>query len=316
MQAGGWRLKPGHYEPDRVPPEVLRYAGTPDTLPVGSPGKVGLLELGFVRTGAGRTELAHRYQKTPLQIIRPLYYDRLRPDVPYTYLISTGGGLAQGDRHRTDLEFGPGTSAFVTTQSHTKVYRMDADYACAVANLDIGAGAFVEYLPDPLVPFAGSRLFQRTVVRLDESATLLAGETIYAGRLSRDERHEYDVLAADLEVRRPDGTLVALDRVRLVPQHRRAGGLAVLGGRDVLATLYVFTPLESAHHLGDHLHTALKAGFGDDIMFGVSALPGDTGVWLRILANDTTVVARAAMLAWGCVHELLTGHPAPVIRKV
>ena len=41
------RLRPEHYEPTRVPAEVRRHAGVPDTLGVGRPGKIGLLELGF-----------------------------------------------------------------------------------------------------------------------------------------------------------------------------------------------------------------------------------------------------------------------------
>jgi len=38
-----------------------------------------------------------------------------------------------------------------------------------------------------------------------------------AGRLARGERHDYDVFAADLELRRPGGELIAIDTVRLQP---------------------------------------------------------------------------------------------------
>lgn len=85
---GGRQLRPAHYEPDRVPHEVARYSGMPDTLATGSPGKVGLLGVEFARRGRG-TELVGQYQKWPLQIIHPLYDDQARPDLPYTYLMST-----------------------------------------------------------------------------------------------------------------------------------------------------------------------------------------------------------------------------------
>ena len=116
--------------------------------------------------------------------MRPLYFDEARPDLPYTYLLTTGGGVLHGDRHRTDLTFGPGTSAHVTTQAHTKLYRMDEGYATALVNVDVGPGAHVEIVPDPVIPYAGSRYFQRTRVTLDPTATLVYGETLYAGRLS------------------------------------------------------------------------------------------------------------------------------------
>ncbi|MGW9403563.1 urease accessory protein UreD [Arthrobacter sp. NPDC055585] len=319
--AGGYRLEPAYYEPVRVPEEVLRHAGNPVGLPVGSPGKVGILQLGFDRN-RGRTELVQHYQKSPLQIMHPLYFNQLRPDMAYTYLMSSGGGILQGDRQRTDLRFGAGTSAHVTTQAHTRIYRMDAGYATAVVNLAAEEGAYVEYLPDPVVPFADSRFYQHTSVVLDASATLLLGETVYAGRLARGERHAYDVYASDLEVRRPDGRLVALDRVRLSPKAENGedsrgngvNGLGVLAGHDVLAMLYVFTPLAPPAELADTLARAVQ-GSGGDLIFGVSTLPGDTGVWMRLVGNDTVAVAAANTAAAAAVHELLTGKQAPVIRK-
>ncbi|MEK8225311.1 urease accessory protein UreD [Oerskovia sp. M15] len=73
------------------------------------------------------------------------------------------------------MTFGPGTSAHVTTSAYTKVYRMEHDYAVAQTNIEVAADAYTEFLPDPVIPFADSRLYQRTRVTLDESATLLAG---------------------------------------------------------------------------------------------------------------------------------------------
>lgn len=309
------RLSPQRFEPARVPPEVAGHGGGGGVLGVGRPGKVGVLELAFERLGP-RTELVHHYQKAPLQIMRPLYYDEARPDIPYTYLLTTGGGVLHGDRQRTDLRFGPGTASHTTTQAHTKLYRMEQGYATALVGLDIAAEAYVEYLPDPVIPFAGSRFYQRTHVTLDPSATLVLGETLYAGRLSRGERHAYDVFASDLGVDRPDGRPVVVDRVRLVPGDGPVVGPAVLGGHDVVSTLYAVTPLAPAALIADRLHEALAEGVvGADVRFGVSTLPDDSGAWLRLLGDDTVAMATALRRAWGTVRELLLGVPAPAIRK-
>jgi urease accessory protein len=319
---GGPRLQPAYFEPDRVPVEVARYGTDPHTLRVGSPGKVGILELDFALRGEGearRTELTHHYQKSPLQIMRPLYYNPLRPDMPYTYVMTTGGGVLHGDRQRTELRFGEGASAHVTTQAHTKLYRMEAGYATAIVNLEVAAGAYVEYLPDPLIPFAGSRYYQRTAVLLHEEATLLTGETIYAGRLTRGERNAYDAYASDLEVRRPDGRPVAFDRVRLVPRDGGVGGLAVLDGRDIVSTLYAISPRVPAAELADALHGAVASvveGSDDSsARFGVSTLPGESGAWLRFIGDDTVTSLAVQAEAAAAAHELLTGTRAPVIRK-
>jgi urease accessory protein len=316
---GGSRLQPDHFEPDRVPVEVARHGTAAKTLRVGTPGKVGVLELDFAlrgEPGSERTELVHHYQKTPLQIMRPLYYNPLRPDMPYTYLMTTGGGVLHGDRQRMDLRFGAGTSAHVTTQAHTKLYRMESGYASALLNIEADAGAYVEYLPDPLIPFAGSRFYQRTAVVLHPEASLVTGEMIYAGRLTRGERNEYDVLASDFEVRRPDGRPVALDRIRLVPENGRVGGLSVLDDHDIVSTLYAISPLAPAARIAEALHDAVAAVDGDGaVRFGVSTLPDDAGAWLRLLSDDTIAALAAHRAASAAVHELLTGAPAPVIRK-
>ncbi|MFV0318894.1 MAG: urease accessory protein UreD [Microbacterium sp.] len=319
---GGARLQPAHFEPAHVPIEVARYGVDPHTLPVGSPGKVGILELGFELRGVGdeqRTDLVHHYQKSPLQIIKPLYYNPHRPDMPYTYIVATGGGILHNDRQRTDLTFGPGTSAHVTTQAHTKVYRMESGYATALVNLDVADGAYVEYLPDPVIPYVDSRLYQRTAVTLHPGATLVTGETVYAGRLTRGEHHDYAAFASDFEVRRPDGSPVAFDRARLVPHDGDVAGPAVLGGRDIVASLYVLTPQVKAAEVAEALHTAAAtalAGAEDDAaLFGVSVLPGDAGAWLRYVGDDTITSAEVQRTAAAAAHELITGRPAPLIRK-
>ena len=319
---GGPRLQPAHFEPSRVPVEVARYGVDAHTLAVGAPGKVGILELEFALRGAGddrRTELVHHFQKSPLQIMKPLYFNELRPDMPYLYLLTTGGGILHNDRQRTDIVFGEGTSAHITTQAATKVYRMESGYATSLVNLDVAAGAYVEYLPDPLIPFRDSRFYQRTAVTMAPDASLVAGETVYAGRLSRGERNAYAAYASDFEVRRPGGAPVAFDRVRLVPRNDSVGGAAVLGDRDIVASLYVVSATRPAREIADALHDAadgvVRASDDDSARFGVTTLPGDTGAWLRFVGDDTITSTAVQTAAAAAAHELLTGAAAPRIRK-
>ncbi|MFI5859967.1 urease accessory protein UreD [Streptomyces sp. NPDC051546] len=311
------RLEAAHYEPPRVPLEVLRHSSVPDTLGVGRPGKVGLLELGFERVG-GRTELVRHYQKSPLQIMRPLYFDPYRPDLPVTFLMSTGGGVIQADRLRTDLSFGPGTAGHVTTQAATKVYRMEHDYAVAQTFLTAGADAYVEYLPDPVIPYVDSRFYQRTVITADPTATVLVSETVLTGRLAHGERNAYQVFASDFELRRPGGELVALDTVRLEPGRipgrdgASVDGPAVLAGRSVMACFFAVSPLAPARELADLMHATLAAG---GLPYGVSVLPQDCGAWVRVLGEHTEAVTRALGAVWDAVRRRLIGVPAPDLRK-
>lgn len=306
------RLDPAHYEPRRVPPRMTGLTGAADTLAAGRPGKVGLLELRYARVGE-RTELVHRYQKSPLQIMRPLYVDPLRPDMPFTYLMSTGGGIVQADRNRIDIDCGPDTAVHLTTQAATKLHRVEFDHATQVVHLTAGAGSYVEYLPDPLIPYRDARFYQQTRVSADPTATVMLGETIAAGRLARGERHAYRMLFSDLEITRPDGDLLVLDTVRLDPQEPGSvTGPAVFGGHDLMATLFVLTPLAAAGEVADTLHEALRTA---GQAFGVSVLPDDCGAWVRVMGSDPPAVARALRAAWDAVRRLLIGVPAPDLRK-
>lgn len=306
------RLDPAHYEPRRVPARMLDLTGIPDTLAAGRPGKVGLLELRYARVGE-RTELVDRYQKSPLQIMRPLYVDPQRPDMPFTYLMSTGGGIVQADRNRIDIDCGPGTAVHLTTQAATKLHRVEFDHATQVVHLTAGADSYVEYLPDPLIPYRDARFYQQTRVSADPTATVLLGETIAAGRLARGERHAYRLLFSDLEITRPDGDLLVLDTVRLDPHESGSvTGPAVFGGHDLMATLFALTPLAPAAAVADTLHEALRTS---GVVFGVSVLPDDCGAWVRIMGSDSPKVARALRTAWDAVRRLLIGVPAPDLRK-
>ncbi|MEU6724044.1 urease accessory protein UreD [Nonomuraea wenchangensis] len=305
------RLAPGHYTIPSVPEEVVAHAQALDTLPVGSPGKVGVLDLAFERRG-GRTELTGHYQKTPLQIMRPLYYDPARPDLPYVFVMSAGAGVLQGDRYRLDVTCGAGASVHMTTQTATKVYRMEQDYGTQLVRLTVGPGGYLEYLPDPMIPFAGSRFYQRTHLTCDPSATAILAETMLAGRLARGERHAYTAYCSDLSVHRPGGALLFADPLRLVPGRSPVAGPAMFGGHGVLSTLYVITQAVEADALADALHE-VAAGSGP--AGGASTLPNGAGAWVRLLGPESPPVLATLDRLWDLARRLTVGHPAPDRRK-
>lgn len=307
------RLAESYYTAARVPPDVAALASVPDTLAPGSPAKVGILDLAFAVRGE-RTELVERYQKTPLQIMRPLWIDPEMPGMSYVYMMQTGGGIAQADRYRMDFRCGPDTQVHLTTQAAGKVFRMEHDYASQRVHLTAEAGSYVEYLPDPLIPFKDARFYQRTEVVVAPGATVVLGDTFTAGRLARGERHAYRVLATDLHISRPDGTLLAVDTLRLTPGRSGEGvlGPGVFAGHDHVASLFAVTDRVPAGELADALHDAL-AELG--VLYGVSILPRDCGAWVRVLDDSPIRTAAAHEAVRQAVRRLLTGHPAPDLRK-
>ena len=64
------------------------------------------------------------------------------------------------------------------------------------------------------------------------------------------------------------------------------------------------------------LHDAVAGTVDATSRFGVSVLPGEAGAWLRLVGDDTVATGEVARAAWAAVRLLLTGRPAPRIRRV
>ncbi|WUI02727.1 urease accessory protein UreD [Spirillospora sp. NBC_00431] len=286
---------------DPVPAAVNEHAAVPDTLPVGSPGKDGVLELSFAVAG-GRTELTGHFQKAPLHITRPLYLDADRPGMPCVMFMSSGGGVLQGDRYRLRLDCGAGTSVRFTTQTATRLYRMEHDYATQTVELGAAPGSYVEYLPETTIPFSGSRFYQRMTVAVDADATVVLGDKVMAGRLARGERHAYTAYCTDLDVHDPRGRLIFADPLRLVPGERTVTGPGVMGGSGLMASLYVVTGSRPAREVAGVLHETLAA---TEPRGGAGVLPGDRGAWARVLGDRSPETEAAFSLALDALRRLL-----------
>lgn len=88
----------------RAPPAFAAFDQPVEGLDVGSPGKVGVLDLELVRLD-GATRIRRRYASGPICLLHPLYIDPCRPDMAFLYTIQLGGGLVQGDRYRISLDW-------------------------------------------------------------------------------------------------------------------------------------------------------------------------------------------------------------------
>jgi urease accessory protein len=308
------RHDPAWYTPAGLPEELTGYAGAIHGGPtVGAAGKVGLLELELASCG-GVTRVRRRYHRAPLHLYRPIYLDAGRPDMAFLFLQQSGDGLVQGDRYRIDIDCGPGSAAHITTQAATNVYGAREDYVTQLVNLNVDAGAVVEYLPDPVVPFRGARLFQRTCVTTDPSATVILGDILLPGRVAHGEAHVYDLIHSETRVRRPDTSLQFADALQFNPA---AGedlrSLGVLGHHDVVATLHVVTGRMAPPMLVSLLRDVL--GECPGVVAGASELPNGCGAIVRILGSGSGAVKASMRTAWNAARVALLGVPAPDLRK-
>jgi urease accessory protein len=305
------RDDPRHYTLPDLPPDFAAFETPVEGLGVGRPGKVGLLELAFAPVG-GATRVVRHFQQFPLQVFRPVYLDPHRPEMAFVYVMSHGGAV-QGDRYRLDLTCEPGASVHVTTQSPAKLYRMDRNYATQLVRLTAGRDSYLEYLPDPVIPFRGTRYFGRILLTAHPTSTVILGEVLLPGRVAHGESHDYTLYASHLEARSSEGALCFTDALKFAPRGMRLHSPGRLGPHAALATLYVVTRGVSARSLSARLHARLTAL--PVVMGGASELPNGSGAWVRVLGPSSLDVSAALHAAWDEARLALIGAPAPSRRK-
>ncbi len=170
---------------------------------------------GAVRLGVdlrnGRTRIEALYQRSPLRVLFP---DVAEDQPAQAVLLNTAGGIVGGDRLATEIVAGAGTVLTVTSQAAEKVYRALDGSAELVTRIEVGAGAWFEWLPQETILFDGARLDRRLDFHLAPDASLLAAETILFGRAARGEQMHRGQLLDSWAVR-IDGRLVWADRLRL-----------------------------------------------------------------------------------------------------
>lgn len=282
------------------------------------PGRAhGRLRLRFTADAEGRTRLTHRAQEPPLQVVRA--FD-LPDRAALVHLHNVSGGVLGGDRMETKIEVGTGAQAQVTTAGATRVYRPRQTDERAIQTMDVSVaeGGLLEYLPDPLIPFAGSRLRQETRIALAPGAGLFWWETVAPGRVAHGESFAYDCLELALDLQ-AEGQMIARERARLEPRLRPLQTPARLGPYGHFCTFYlcrVGEPLARWTALEAELSLlAREMSRPGEALWGASALPAH-GLSVRGLSRTGRDLPTGLRALWQAAKRALYGREALPPRKV
>ena len=104
-------------------------------------------------------------------------------------MLTTSGGVTDGDSLKMAIEVGPGAAAVATTQAAEKIYRAAKGGGhCAIdVAVRVAEGAALEWLPQETIVFEGARLKRRTVAEVEPGGALLACEMVVLGRAASGE---------------------------------------------------------------------------------------------------------------------------------
>ncbi len=288
----------------------------------GLAGQNGLVELGLERR-AGRTRLTHCRTRPPLLVQQALYPDEAAPDMAHVFLANPTGGLLQNDRHCIAVSVGAGARAHVTTQSATKVYTMPEGVAEQRVRLDVAAGGYLEYLPDPLIPYRDASLEQEVEIACEPGGALLFSDVITPGRVAMGESFRFRRISNRLTVRGQSGRPVYLEAFNLEPRAGDMTGIGVLGfggqqdadevSARTLGSMLIVCDGGRASSILDRVRRSLEPCA--EVRVGASMLPDGSGVGVKMIGLDCAAVQQALTRVWSIARRELLGVDVPALRK-
>lgn len=273
----------------------------------------GALHVDLIGDPAGRTRVARLVQQFPQRVTAPMYLDADDPGRAYLCVQNPSAGVFPGDWLSTRVSAGPGTRLYLTSQSATQVFAPHAASADDVARADfdfhVADGAVVEYVPKTVIPQASSRYRQQTAVSVETGGVFIGWESVAAGRIGHGERFRYQSYDLRTTVR-CDDAVVARERTLLCPTTTDVTGAGMLGGYDYFAVMTVVAPGGAVTGLIETLRTAVT----EEVLCGVSALPGDVGATVRMLAHRAPVLAAAEQALRTAAKCALARLSEPMVR--
>jgi len=267
---------------------------------------------------AGRlTRLRADIQEPPWKVVRAF---RQKGGGALVHLHNVSGGILAGDCLSLHIEVGAGASAQVTSTGATRLYRHGSSAVPSEQRtvITVGEGGLLEYLPDMLIPFSGSRHVQRTNVRLADRASLFWWEVLAPGRQAMGEVFAFDSLRLETRVRSADRPLV-LESFLLEPRRRSMESAARMGSYLHTATFYAIQigrPAAELRDLESKLNEiAREISRPGAMIWGASALASD-GVVVRGLAATARDIPATLARFWNLARRFLTGEYAVPPRKM
>ena len=163
---------------------------------------------------ADRTVALERAESGGYRVRFPRHHEAVLGGICEAVLINTGGGMAGGDRVRTEITIGEGASAIVTTQAAEKIYRSQGPLTEIDIALRLEPAARLTWIPQEMILFSGSRWRRTLKVDLKADASLTILESTVFGRTAMGEAVECGFCHDRWRIRR-DGRLVFAEDLRL-----------------------------------------------------------------------------------------------------
>ncbi|HYW21723.1 MAG TPA: urease accessory protein UreD [Nodularia sp. (in: cyanobacteria)] len=132
------------------------------------------------------TQLIYSHNQAPLKVQRPFYPEGAK--VCHSVMLHTAGGVVGGDRLSSNIHLQANAQALITTAAASKIYRSEGLQARQNIDIQVDAGACLEWLPQETIVFNGAIYRQDLRVELAPGGCWLGWEITRFGRTARGEK--------------------------------------------------------------------------------------------------------------------------------
>ena len=301
-----------YYTPNDIPSEILVHNKIIKQLGIGKSGKTGLLKIVLIKS-LDKTLIKEQISEAPLHLQKALYCEENFPEIAYLYIASSSGGILQGDRYRIDIIMKENSMAHITTQGATRIYSMNSNSATQIVNLIVKKGAYLEFIPDQIIPYKNSRFYQKMNLNIHEDATLVYSEVVTPGRTAMGESFEYDICYLKTVARNQNNKLLFSDVGKLEPKKQKVTIFGILGDHSVFGTVYILTKKSLILTLEEKINIELNRC--KKISFGTTILPNDSGIMIRLLGDKTDDIKNSIFVVTKITRKTTIDIPFSTVRK-
>lgn len=291
--------------------EMALYLEAPKAMYVGAPGKSGYLFLGFELDNRGKCILRNLDRRVPLIVQQELYFDEEMPEMPCVYILSSGGPNIDGDRYEQNFTVRKDAYAFISTGAATKLAEMKYNYSGLVQNIVLEENAYLEFLPEPVIPCRHTRFISDTRLQVHPSATVFYSEIFMGGRkyYNEGELFQYDILSVCTHGERPEGQQLFREKFVIRPGKYTPRTIGVMDTYDVFANVIVMTP--PAHAENIYKNTPAFIDLKRRVAAGITHLPNNAGLLYKVLGMEPGPVKKLVREFCSTVRMEVKGRRVP-----
>ena len=204
------------------------------------------------------------------------------------------------------------THVCLNTPSATRIYRTAEKSAILETVIQLGDGATLEYLPDHVIPHAGSALRQSLRIEMGCGSRAIILDSMASGRVAHGERWSFTEIDSRTEVY-ACGRPAYLNRTKIVPATKRPDQPGWMEEFDYMSCMGLFADgfmrwPQVAAAMNEELKSAPNIRGGASLLYR-------GGCVVRFLARSASDMTLANKILWDAARKQLAGLPPFDHRK-